>query len=93
MDSTELDEVQGQLNATRAAVREIAHDISGPLGVLRMAAYFLQTAKPDEAKREHYYALIVDTVERIEGVLKRLRDLNDNPSLALKPSDQQESQP
>jgi nitrogen-specific signal transduction histidine kinase len=92
MGPSELDELQERLNAVKAAIREIAHDISGPLGVLRMAAYFLQTAKPDEEKREHYYKLIVDTVEKVEGGLKRLRALNDDPSLALKPSDPQENQ-
>ena len=51
----------------------IMHDIANPLGVVRMATYYLQTATPDEAKRNYYYRLITQSLDRIDDHLKRLR--------------------
>ena len=56
-------------------IRAVLHDVTNPLGVVRMATYYLQTANPDDAKRTHYYALIAQSLDRIDGQLKRLRDL------------------
>jgi nitrogen-specific signal transduction histidine kinase len=66
---------QPEIERFRAGIREIAHDISNPLGVLRMAAYYLQTAQPDNEKREQYYKIISETVGRVEDGLRKLRAL------------------
>jgi nitrogen-specific signal transduction histidine kinase len=68
-------ELRGELDRLRTEIRDIAHDISNPLGVLRMAAYYLQTAHPDNEKREQYYKIIGETVGRVEESLRRLRSL------------------
>ena len=77
----DAEELRAQVDNLRAGIREIAHDISNPLGVLRMAAYYLQTAQPEKEKREHYYQLINQTVDRVEQGLKRLRALSENPMM------------
>ena len=60
-----------------SGIREISHDISSPLGVLRMAVFYLQSSGADETKRTEYYQLMNDTIEKVEGCLKRLRGLTD----------------
>jgi hypothetical protein len=40
-----------------------------------MAAYYLQTVKPDGGKRDEYYRIIAETVDRMDVGLKRLRAL------------------
>lgn len=56
-------------------IRAVLHDVTNPLGVVRMATYYLQTANPDDAKRAHYYGLLAHSLDRIDAQLKRLRDL------------------
>lgn len=80
-----------QLNALRTGIRQIAHDISGPLGVLRMVAYYLQANQPDQEKREHYFQVIGTNVDKVEVHLERLRALTDTPPFgfpAQPPKDQ-----
>jgi hypothetical protein len=38
-----------------------------------MAVYFLQSSTADPEKREHYYAMMNASLDRMEGHLKRLR--------------------
>jgi nitrogen-specific signal transduction histidine kinase len=76
----ELDVLQAQVTNFKSGIREIAHEINNPLGVLRMAAFLLETTDPDEAKRKHYVNLINTSVDRIDAALKRLRALRENPS-------------
>jgi nitrogen-specific signal transduction histidine kinase len=78
----ELDELQTQITNLKAGIREVAHEINNPLGVLRMAAYLMETTNPDEAKRKHYIGLLNSSIDRIETGLKRLRALRDSPSTA-----------
>jgi nitrogen-specific signal transduction histidine kinase len=75
MSKDKTAEPQGEIERLRAGIRDIAHDISNPLGVLRMAAYYLQTAQPDNEKREQYYKIIGETVGRVEEGLRKLRAL------------------
>jgi len=56
-------------------LRAVLHEVTNPLGVVRMATYYLQTAHPDDAKRAHYYGLIAQSLDRIDTQLKRLRNL------------------
>ncbi len=65
-----------QLAALKTSLREVAHDISNPLGILRMAVYYLQTANPTEEKREHYYQVINQTLDKIEAALRQIRTLS-----------------
>ena len=71
-----MDDPKGRIDAVRYNIREIAHDISSPLGVLRMAVYYLQTAGPDREKQEQYYRLMNETMDKVEEILKRLRTLS-----------------
>ncbi|MEO8168371.1 MAG: histidine kinase dimerization/phospho-acceptor domain-containing protein [bacterium] len=80
MDELDSENIQEEINNLRSGIREIAHEINNPLGVLRMAAYLMETTNPDEAKRKHYIGLINASVDRIEQGLKQLRALRDNPS-------------
>lgn len=59
----------------RTEMRQICHDLSNPIGILRMAVYFLQSARADEEKRAHYYSIMNEALDKMEGHLKRLRAL------------------
>jgi len=61
------------------SLRQIAHDMSNPLGILRMALYFLQTMNPDEAKRQEYYGTLGQSIDRIEKDIQRLRACSEFP--------------
>ncbi len=63
----------------RSGIREVTHEINNPLGVIRMAMYFLQTTEPTREKREHYFKVIDEGLEKIDGSLRRLKALRDNP--------------
>lgn len=76
-----------QLESLKDGIREIAHEISNPLGIIRMAVYFLQTTNPTEEKRDRYFKVINDGLERIEQNLVKLKEIRDNPSRKIdKPS-------
>ena len=72
-----------QLKDLKAGVREISHEINNPLGIIRMAVYFLQSTNPVGQKREHYFKVIDEGLERIEQSLQRLKSLRENPSANL----------
>lgn len=74
------EDLRRELERVHSGIREIAHDISSPLGVLRMAVFYLQSGASDEAKRTEYYQLMNDTIEKVEGCLRRLRGLSDGQS-------------
>lgn len=79
---TELD-LQTQVKNLKAGIREVAHEINNPLGVMRMAIFMMQSYKDDREKQQHYLELLNASIERIEAGLKRLRALRENPSAAL----------
>jgi nitrogen-specific signal transduction histidine kinase len=81
-EHTEVD-LQTQVANLKAGIREVAHEINNPLGVMRMAVYMMQTYKGDQAKQEHYIELLNASIERVEAGLKRLRALRENPSVAI----------
>ena len=64
-----------QVTTLKSGIREIAHEISTPLGVLRMAVYYLQRGKVDKEKQERYYEIIAEAVGRVEAGLTKLRAL------------------
>jgi nitrogen-specific signal transduction histidine kinase len=72
-----------QFENLRAGIREVAHEINNPLGIIRMAIYFLQTTNPEGEKREHYFRVIEEGLERIEHSLQLLKALRENPSTGV----------
>lgn len=71
------DDLRRELERIDSGIREIAHDISSPLGVLRMAVFYLQSPAADETRRAEYFQLMSDTIEKVEVCLRRLRALSD----------------
>jgi len=63
------------IDAMRSDLRQICHDLSNPIGIVRMAVYFLQSARGDEQKRAHYYTMMNESLDKMEVHLKRLRDI------------------
>ncbi len=61
------------METLKLGLRQIAHDMSNPLGTLRMAVYYLETAKPEESKRGEYYAMMAKNIDRIEAMIHNLR--------------------
>lgn len=76
-------ELEEQLENLKAGVREISHEINNPLGIIRMAVYFLQSTNPVGEKREHYFKVIDEGLERIEQSLQQLKYLRENPSAKI----------
>jgi signal transduction histidine kinase len=66
----ESGDLQGRL-------RKIAHDFSTPLGVIRMAAHFLKSGQIDAEKRERYVQMINLNLDKMEDILKQLRNVTD----------------
>jgi nitrogen-specific signal transduction histidine kinase len=69
-----------ELETIRAHIREIAHAINNPLGVLRMTAYFLDRGDVAPEKLVEYAGLINQSLDRIEIGIKRLNDLRRSPA-------------
>lgn len=80
MATDDSKEIQQQLDTLRSGIRQVAHDISTPLGVLRMVAYYLQSNQTDNEKREHYFKVINQNVAKVEANLDRLRELGEKSS-------------
>jgi len=73
----EHDDHLRQLNDLKATIRNVVHDVSNPLGVLRMSAYYLQNGGPDKEKEAHYFGVMAESIEKIAAGLAVLRDLGD----------------
>jgi nitrogen-specific signal transduction histidine kinase len=82
-ESEDIVESRAQVENLRSGIREVAHEINNPLGVVRMAAYFLESTNPDQEKKAHYLKVINDSLDKIEASLKRLRLLRENPSTSI----------
>ncbi len=65
------------IEAIRQGIRTITHELSSPLGVLRMTLHYLRTQDVPPEKRDHYLGLLNDTVDRLEDGLHRMRALAD----------------
>jgi nitrogen-specific signal transduction histidine kinase len=79
MKPEETENPQARIDELNKGIREIAHDLSNPLGILRMAIYYLETGEPDEEKRAYYYKMMGETLDKIETGLRRLRALAVRP--------------
>ncbi len=84
MDTAERQEqtrdLAREVENLRAGIRELSHEINNPLGIIRMALYFLQTTDPTAEKKEHYLKVIDEGLGRIDESLHRLKALRENPS-------------
>ena len=66
-----------QLRDLKATIRNVVHDVSSPLGVVRMSVYYLQNGAPDSDKEAHYFTVMGDNIEKIAAGLALLRDMSD----------------
>lgn len=92
MPSEQHEDIRHQLDTLRADVRQIAHDLSSPLGVLRMVTYYLHSSQLSQEKRDHYFTVITQNIERVEGALVRLRAVTEK-SMPGQPAASQGSEP
>lgn len=77
MSSFPSQDPASQLEAIRLGIRTITHELSSPLGVLRMTVHYLRTQDVPPEKKDHYLKLLDETVGRLEGGLHRMRALAD----------------
>ncbi len=77
---TESPEAPGGLEEMKQKLRKIAHDMSNPVGILRMAVYYLETAKPDAEKTLQYYTMMNQNIDKIEALIRQLRVIAGSPS-------------
>jgi nitrogen-specific signal transduction histidine kinase len=70
-------EAAATIDAIRAGIRKITHELSSPLGVLRMTSHYLRTQEMPQEKREHYLKVLNESVDRLEDGLHRMRALAD----------------
>ena len=76
----ELEEIRAQVENLRVAIKEISHEISNPVGVLRMAVHFLENTDPAPEKKAHYFSLMNDSLNKIEAHLKQLKIVREDPT-------------
>jgi signal transduction histidine kinase len=73
---TSLEQEPGEeLHNLKLAIRRVIHDISSPLGVLRMATYYLQNGAPDSEKQAEYLKVISGNLEKVEAAFTTLREM------------------
>jgi hypothetical protein len=96
MSGIEQEPLQAQITAIRAGIREVTHDLSNRVGVLRMAIYYLQATEPDQEKRTQYYKMMNEAIDKAEHGLRKLRSYVDLPPIGsgtADPSMNSENQP
>jgi nitrogen-specific signal transduction histidine kinase len=70
-----------EIESLKLDIRKIAHDLSNPLGTLRMAVYYLENVQPDKDKQGEYFTMMSNNIDRLEGMIRRLRVLAGSPSV------------
>lgn len=65
------------IEALRLGIRKITHELSSPLGVLRMTAHYLRTQEMSQDKQQYYLKVLNESVDRLEDGLHRMRALAD----------------
>jgi nitrogen-specific signal transduction histidine kinase len=68
-----------ELQSLKLAIRRVIHDVSSPLGVLRMATYYLQNGAPDAEKQAEYLKVIAGNLEKVEAAFTTLREMCIDP--------------
>jgi len=77
MPTTENDPELLRLQQFKSSLKEITHELNNPLGVIRMAAYFLEHNEADQEKKIQYFKIINESLDKAEVVVKKLRALRD----------------
>jgi len=67
-----------QINAIRALIRGLAHEVKNPLGGLRGAAQLLERELPDESLKE-YTNIIIGEADRLRNLVNRMLGPNSVP--------------
>ena len=93
MSPDQRDPREKQIADLHAGIRQISHDLSNPLGILRMAVYFLQSTKAEAEKREQYLTMMNETIDRVEQQLNRLRALTEPRAGGNSPGTEEENRP
>jgi nitrogen-specific signal transduction histidine kinase len=62
----------------KSGIRELTHEINNPLGVIRMATYFLEHAEVNAEKQGHYLGVINQSLDKVDEMLKRLKNLRES---------------
>ncbi len=75
VDSLDRDALLQLVDGFHTSIRRTTHDLSSPLGIIRMAVYCLQNAKPDDKMREEYYNTLNQALDRVDKHLAELRGL------------------
>jgi hypothetical protein len=78
-DTLDRDALLQYVDGFHSSIRRITHDLSSPLGIIRMAVYCLQNSKPDDKTREEYYSTLNQALERVDKHLAQLRGLAEGP--------------
>jgi hypothetical protein len=86
MEDPEVVRLRAQIEGVRAGIREISHDLSNRVGVLRMAVYYLQATEPEQEKRAQYYKMMNESLDKAEHGLRRLRSVVDLGPLGGQPT-------
>ncbi len=81
MPTTENEPANLRLQQLKSSLREITHELNNPLGVIRMASYFLEHNEADTEKRDQYFKIINESLDKAEEILKKLRALRENEGL------------
>jgi hypothetical protein len=71
--TTENATTPADMDEVRSTIRQICHDLSNPVGVLRMAVYVLRATKGDEEKRMRYLAMMDESIDKLDVQLQHLR--------------------
>lgn len=61
------------LESLRSGIGRITHDMSTPLGIVRMALYALKSTDPDPARQARYVDIMSENLERVEEGLRKIR--------------------
>jgi signal transduction histidine kinase len=93
MTEPESVQLREQIEGIRAGIREVSHDLSNRVGVLRMAVYYLQATEPEQEKRAQYYRMMNESLDKAETGLRRLRSLVDLSPIAETPHPPTEDPP
>lgn len=87
MSESSNESLQAQLDTIQAGIREVSHELSNRVGVLRMAIYYLQATEPDQEKRAQYYKMMNEAIDKAENGLRRLRTFINLPPIGEQAGD------
>lgn len=71
--ATEFDNLQEQLQDINEFLSTLTHEINNPLGVIKLALYHLENPTLPVEKRETFFQLLAENVEKIETEITKLR--------------------